>query len=191
MFNKFIKINISFALLWLVGCGSNSVRVADEIQNHKQLVQGAFARDYDMEVVIDSENRLMWQDTNDTLHIKKPFVTPENYLAKNLSDTQGDTATTYCQNLVLGGFNNWRLPKKEELETLVDVNEYPNIDKHFKYKDATIGGDYWSSTKNYEGCSYPKNHIWVTDFLIEHNGNIMGGCTTDNNKHRIRCVRDY
>ncbi|MCF8056710.1 MAG: DUF1566 domain-containing protein [Desulfocapsa sp.] len=80
-----------------------------------------------------------------------------------------DNANTYCQNLTLGGFYDWRLPTKDELKGLVvcsngtptPLKDYPNYpdecgdnDNPF-YDIPTIdpsieckNDNYWSSTKN-------------------------------------------
>jgi len=193
---QFIAI-FHIGILFIAGCGTpinnenNNTKTAENI-NDNSLAKGEFSRNNVLEIVLDVKNNLMWQDNNDTLHIKKPFITNENYIAKNYSNTSGDTATSYCENLSLGGYHNWKLPTKIELESLVDTSQYPNIDKTFKYTDATMGGHYWSSTKDHEGCKvWIQNNIWITDFLMSYKGKITGSCTAENNKHRIRCVREY
>ncbi len=60
-----------------------------------------------------------------------------------------ESAKTACDTLVLNGFSDWRLPSKEELNSL------------YVYKD-TIGGFvnyyYWSSTE------YLDDMVWIKDF---------------------------
>jgi hypothetical protein len=68
---------------------------------------------------------------------------------KDLGKMTWNSAKKACANLVLNGFSDWRLPSKEELNSL------------YVYKD-TIGGFvnyyYWSSTE------YLDDMVWIKDF---------------------------
>jgi len=58
-----------------------------------------------------------------------------------------EQALTYCENLTLpaGGYSDWRLPNKNELQSIVDYSRYnPAIDPTFF--PGTVASDYWSST---------------------------------------------
>ncbi len=61
--------------------------------------------------------KLQWQDTQTVL---KPWITQDNYKNNHFNDTSGDTATTYCNELTLTNFSDWRLPDAKELETIDD-----------------------------------------------------------------------
>jgi len=54
--------------------------------------------------VIDPKTNLMWQDDRDTNSIKRNFK----------------GAQKYCDELEMGGYNDWRLPNAGELYSLVD-----------------------------------------------------------------------
>jgi hypothetical protein len=71
-------------------------------------------------IFVDVETKLIWQDDYAAKTIEKPWVTQANWDAKNDMDRSGDTATTYCKKLSLGGFNDWRLPSKNELKGLYE-----------------------------------------------------------------------
>jgi len=103
------------------------------------------------EIWIDKETGLMWQDDEASVTVRKPWVTQSNYDAKNYMDTSGDTAATYASNLSLGGYNDWRLPTKDELKNL-----YKKRDK-LKNSNSSY---YWSST-TYE---YGKDGAWLVYF---------------------------
>ena len=56
-----------------------------------------------------------------------------------------EQALTYCENLTLGGHSDWRLPNRNELQSIVDYNRYnPAIDTTFF--PGTVASSYWSST---------------------------------------------
>lgn len=72
-------------------------------------------------VVIDSSTDLMWQDSY-------------SY------DQEGwNTANTYCNDLVLEGFSNWRLPSEAELADVYDRATIFNI---------FSGTEFWTSTED-------------------------------------------
>jgi hypothetical protein len=66
-------------------------------------------------------------------------------------------AKEYCEDLVLGGYDDWRLPLINELETIVDYSRYgPSIDPAF----SCSLGSYWS-------CSTLASHpdvAWLGGF---------------------------
>jgi len=76
--------------------------------------------------VTDTETGLMWQQGSD-------------------SDMNWKEALAYCESLELGGHNDWRLPSREELRSIVDYEKYdPAIDT--EYFLNTDSWDYWSAT---------------------------------------------
>jgi len=106
---------------------------------------------------------LIWQDSDDTKLIKK--------------DWQG--AKDYCEALVLGQKDDWRLPNIKELQSIVDINVYkPAIKKGFK--NVSIRGYYWSSSVDISTDGY----AWNVDFNY-------GTTLKDSmlNEFYIRCVR--
>ena len=85
-------------------------------------------------IVTDSTTGLQWQD-----------------------DAVGSTMTwqsaiDYCEALVLDSYDDWRLPNKNELITIIDYDvSNPAIDNHFQ---NTISNYYWSSTTHASNTSY-------------------------------------
>ncbi|MCK5111213.1 MAG: DUF1566 domain-containing protein [Arcobacteraceae bacterium] len=122
-----------------------------------------FVRNDIENIVIDNKNKLMWQDN-------KEAKTNE----KNWKD-----ANRYCNNLLLSGFNDWRLPSIKELETIVDSDRAdPSICTIFKNISAD---SYWTSTSLPEN----KNNARLICFV--------SGDDNDDEKvvnYCVRCVRD-
>lgn len=83
-----------------------------------------------------------------------------------------------CENLSLGGFNDWRLPNQEELSSIVETKGRPTIQSRFDYG---VSAPYWSSSINVDNSS----DAWYVNF---YNGHNYAG-TKDNN-FSVRCVRD-
>jgi hypothetical protein len=96
-----------------------------------------------------------------------------------------EQALTYCENLTLpaGGYSDWRLPNRNELQTIVDYSRYnPAIDTTFFPSTPSTAGDwYWSSTT----YAYNSNFTWTV--LFSH------GYVTDGDMksfyHYVRAVR--
>jgi hypothetical protein len=69
------------------------------------------------EILNDSKTGLTWQD---------------NSAVKETKMTWQDTKS-YCSELNLGGYSDWRLPNIKELQSIVDIRKYkPAIKKGFK-----------------------------------------------------------
>jgi len=119
----------------------------------------------------DTQQNLMWQDDFTTNNIQKPWITEENYTLKNYTNTTGNTAYSYCKILNLAGFNDWRLPSKEELKVLYTQNH--------SLKNITSNW-YWSSTSNEK----LPDRAWAIYF---NNGD--GFSDHKNTQNSVRCVR--
>jgi len=125
----------------------------------------------------------MWQD--DT-NVQKKWLTDDNYntcsndtTSSKCFDTSGDTAATYCADLSLGDYTDWRLPTDKELEGIIDYSRIkPTIDATFQNVTSSY---YWSSTTN-EGA---KDKAWVIGFKYGKVNNY-----TKDHSYYIRCVRD-
>ncbi len=64
-----------------------------------------------------------------------------------------EAAISYCENLGLASFSDWRLPNVNELHTIVDYGLYaPSIDT--SYFPGTASLYYWSSTASAYNTSY-------------------------------------
>jgi hypothetical protein len=66
-----------------------------------------------------------------------------------------EPAISYCETLSLANYGDWRLPNRNELQSLVNYSRYdPAIDT-FSFPDTKSDG-YWSSTNylNFRGCFF-------------------------------------
>lgn len=137
-----------------------------------------YTRDTVKEVVIDNLTGLMWQDDKDAKTVTRKLITQANYDLKRKDDTSGVTAATYCTELTLGGFKDWRLPTIGELIGLVDYGRYrPAINS--KFINVQKAEYYWSSSGAYGKCI-----VWRISS--------MDGGTVHSHKLResyVRCVR--
>jgi hypothetical protein len=109
-------------------------------------------------VVVDAATGLMWQDNQ-------------------VNSSPWEASTEYCNDLYWAGFDDWRLPDRNELVSMVDYTVHsPALDPAF----ANItGSNFWSSTSTAET---PAN-AWKTS--------LTSGDSTQNFKdyNAVLCVR--
>ena len=69
-----------------------------------------------------------------------------------------ENAIIYCDNLVLGGFSDWRLPTKQESMSILNLDKN-NPALNTVYFTNTNAEYWWTSTVNYAN----PNSIWITN----------------------------
>ena len=140
-------------------------------------VTPSYTRDDAKEVVTDHITGLEWQDDSEAGTVTKQWVTQANYYAGNYTDTSGDTATTYCANLMLDG-GGWRVPSRVELRSIAEYGRYnPVINPAF----VNVASNYYWSSTSYANGTYD---AWIVDFYLGYQDN------DDKNGNRyVRCVR--
>ncbi|WP_456401809.1 Lcl domain-containing protein [Hydrogenimonas sp.] len=93
-----------------------------------------FTRDDTLEIVTDHVRGLMWQDDADVEY--HPIT--GNY---DISEKTRD----YCSRLRLGGYSDWRVPRRDELLSIADFGHLRSIDPIFRHLSET--GDYWATSE--------------------------------------------
>lgn len=110
-------------------------------------------------IVTDTATGLIWQKT---------YVSGKTW----------QQALDYCENLTYAGYDDWRLPNKNELASLVSyakhgpASGFPGMPTQY----------FWSSST----YVYDTNLAWRVDF----NGGSVGGSSSKSNTHYVRCVRN-
>ena len=134
-------------------------------------------------IVTDTITELDWQDDVNT---SKPWITQANWdtnTPESLVDTSGDTATTYCATLGLGGHSNWRLPSLLELDSLVEYH-HPNGIATINpiFVNTVTTGSYWSATMDVDPNTL--NRTWQLRF-----DSAKDSRRARNANNNVRCVR--
>ena len=115
------------------------------------------------DIVTDTKLKLSWQDNDAAKMTKKSW----------------EGAIQYCQNISLGGQNDWRLPSYSELQSIVDHDRH-NSAVNATFQNVHGSDNYWSST-SYES---DEKLAWVVNFYY--------GYSLYNSKseaYYVRCVR--
>lgn len=126
--------------------------------------------------------------------------------AANAASIQSPAAL-YCANLVYGGYTNWYLPSKDEMQEIMDNNANNNNVLNFRDEQGNNGGNiayrYWTSTiKNDDGLNnrpyyftYDSTYIigqhgitnyWQRSSMQQYSGVVTLGTTYN---YMVRCIR--
>ena len=113
-------------------------------------------------IVTDTKTGLVWQKTYET------------------GKTTWQEALDYCEDLTYGGYNDWRLPDKNELVSLVNYAKY---DPASDFPDMP-SRDFWSSSTEIS------NFAWTVSFYSGYVSScIKSSTSTPNQRMVVRCVR--
>lgn len=122
-------------------------------------------RNSSQNVVVDSDNKLMWMDSMANVKVRKIH----------------EEAVEYCETLSHAGYTNWRLPTIKEFELIVDKkNERSYINRAFKY-NMPVG--YWARKAHW------RTFWFYADYMF-----FVSGTPYYDSRHKkkfVRCVRDF
>ena len=126
--------------------------------------------------VTDNNTGLMWQKQDNGYNYNW-YKASGTYHA-----TYNSGAMSVCDSLELGGYDDWRLPSRFELLTLVNYGvSLPGPTIWGYYFPSTHALDYWSST---EAAADPAS-AWSVSF---YNGGV-GTSPKDGDGNYVRCIR--
>jgi uncharacterized protein (TIGR02145 family) len=70
-----------------------------------------------------------------------------------------EEAKKYCQNLTLGGYSDWRLPTREELSRLANINLY-HLDKFNSFNKNYSAWKKWFNKNKHRRNKNSTNHYF-------------------------------
>ena len=116
--------------------GSNQTGDDGDLQKGIPWPNPRFAIQENTNVVLDNLTGLMWARN-----------------ANSFAPTNWNAAVSNCNDLVYGGYDDWRLPNRRELLSLIDDGEYhPALPAGHPFSVAPEG-TYWTSTTSANGAS--------------------------------------
>jgi len=126
-------------------------------------LNAGFLRNDNIEVVIDSKTGLIWSDK-----------------AQDSTTRTWKDSITYCEDLEISFYKDWRMPNYNELYSLVDLDKVETkIDDSFVNKTQE---KYWTSTTHV----FYSSSVWAISFA---NGN-DNSLSIQENTFYTRCVHD-
>ncbi len=123
------------------------------------------------DTVYDYRTDLLWQDVEYTTAEADAFAANGNH--EKVS--KWTEAATYCLDLTLRGYSDWKLPTRTELESILNANNTPTIESAFQ---NTVSNGFWTSTQINSTSAYR------IDF-----SNATTLSTNKTESQYIRCIR--
>lgn len=118
-----------------------------------------FTRDNNTNIVTDNQTGLMWQDEDYTDEEQQNFGVNKSH-GKVLDWYK---AVEYANNLRLGGYDDWRLPTRDELLSIVDKSRVPSTKTIFQ---NVVPSGYWS----FSPVANFSSRAWFVMFCYGHDG---------------------
>lgn len=139
-------------------------------------------------IVWDDVTDLIWQGCSsgrtgkDCLTDDKEFI--DNKVITVKKEYNWNDALDYCEELIWANHDDWRLPSRYALESILDNGQYkPAIDT--EAFPETPSGCFWSSSTY---ALDPSDKAWYVDF--EYGEEKHGPITKNPKQCYVRCVKD-
>lgn len=167
-----MKISIIASLLTMSASFNSIAECLDNIAMTTSTKQFVINSDG---TVVDTKSRLMWSICS------VGQVYSNKQCENEISKTAWSEALSLAQQSRLGGYTDWRLPNKNEFNSIIELSCFmPSIDTGIF--PSTGIGSYWSSTPYDEA----ETTVWAANFAT---GNIFAAKPTI--KLMVRFVRDH
>lgn len=165
IFTRLCKENVKTSCQIIEDIKNYKVRDTDLYKNAKnKYLNEQLKRNY----TVDLKTKLMWQDYKESKIIKLNFK----------------KAKEYCEDLMVGGFNNWRLPTAKEMSTLFNTKNHAF--KKF-IKNPKNNETYWlfnfnhiETKKGFRFRKFPSNVVGINE-----NGLLYVRCVRDTTKNKV------
>ena len=139
-------------------------------REHKTVHENARYVAYEDKTVLDKTTNLLWEQK-----------TEQN----KYEEYDWEHAKSYCRNLVHGFYDDWRLPSKNELSSLLTHQFYTNgygAENYIniQYFPKTYSSNYWSSTVYAPNTAFAWGVFFYSGLVYINNQTIT---------YYVRCVR--
>jgi hypothetical protein len=102
------------------------------------------------------------------------------------TDHTASSATSYCEGLSLGGYDDWRVPTRIEMASIVDWTRSPATDAIFSGAGAWHRtGSNWVLTIDQIGAGAGTDYGWIYNMSYGMTSNAFSAADSG----RVRCVR--
>lgn len=181
----------------------------DGVSNLKEMqLAPHFNMDYNSTLSILPNWEVENTDDGKILKIKESFATDNGLQYMSIADDAGsntsktfDSANQYCQDLVYGGFDDWRLPTDIEAQGLFSEQSYGRISTAvnlYLFADNIVSG----YNGSFSEVAYKRKFAWSSTEVDQNTARIvnlwqeytLGGNIIDrakDNTYSSICVREY
>lgn len=148
------------------------------------------ASDFDAGVWTDIRTGLVWA------RVKAGQTWENGKIVGDYTQMEWDEAANYCEDLRLGGFSDWRLPRKAELDSLRSKSSQEFIEflkNKRKEENHKCLEDLQDQLELWTACDAPRqgesNYVYTVDFSKHHDTRSYAGSHYSPGKHYALAVR--
>ena len=175
--------------VWCVMFGEGGIRRWDKylfsayvraVRSEQPVTSSSFQDNHDG-TITDSTTGLMWQKCS-----MGQIYNPTNRCEGEVVRYTWKEALDLCENFDFAGYNDWRLPNRIELQSILDYSKFePSLNTEYLFPDDEsfnywLFGEHWSSTSHVNSFG----SAWLVSF---YNGSIDSSPKYWSSS--VRCVR--